>query len=71
MDDLHAQVAGMSPEQLTALNLDKTELLEQVLQKEYGGSWMEFLGELQFSFLVFLMGQSLEGQYHSALMHVL
>lgn len=58
---LPLQVAGMSPQQLTALNLDKTAMLDQVLHKHYGGSGDELLGELQFSFLAFLMGQSLEG----------
>ena len=52
----------MTPQQLTALNLDKTGMLLQVLQKHYGGSGEELLGELQFSFLAFLMGQSLEGE---------
>lgn len=52
----------MTPQQLTALNLDKTGMLHQVLQKHYSGSGDELLGELQFSFLAFLMGQSLEGE---------
>lgn len=51
----------MSPQQLTALNLDKTAMLDQILQKHYNSSDDELLGELQFSFLAFLMGQSLEG----------
>ncbi len=41
----------MNPQQLTALNLDKTGLLNDMLQ---------------FSFLAFLMGQSLEGEPLSA-----
>lgn len=51
----------MSPQQLTAVNLDKTAMLDQMLQKHYSSSGDELLGELQFSFLAFLMGQSLEG----------
>ena len=51
----------MTPQQLTALNLDKTSLLEEVLGKHFGRNPDDLLGELQFSFLAFLMGQSLEG----------
>ncbi|KAJ4884088.1 AAR2 protein family [Raphanus sativus] len=51
---------GMSGQELTSLNLDKTQLLESVLSKEYKASEDLLLGELQFSFVAFLMGQSLE-----------
>ncbi|GLT57248.1 hypothetical protein SLA2020_302350 [Shorea laevis] len=51
---------GIPGEQLTSLNLDKTELLETLLEKEYGGFEDSLLGELQFAFIAFLMGQSLE-----------
>ncbi|CAK7344089.1 unnamed protein product [Dovyalis caffra] len=51
---------GMEGKELTSLNLDKTELLESVLMKDYGGSEDLLLGELQFSYIAFLMGQSLE-----------
>ncbi|CAH8363039.1 unnamed protein product [Eruca vesicaria subsp. sativa] len=51
---------GMSGQELTSLNLDKTQLLESVLAKEYKASEDLLLGELQFSFVAFLMGQSLE-----------
>lgn len=53
----------MSPQELTALNLDKTGMLNQVLSKYYNRHGDELLGELQFSFLAFLMGQSLEGEH--------
>ncbi len=56
-----AQVPGMSPQQLTALNLDKTGLLKDILLKYFSSDANDLLGELQFSFLAFLMGQSLEG----------
>ncbi len=52
----------MTPQQLTALNLDKTGLLSNILQKHFGDKPSDLLGELQFSFLAFLMGQSLEGE---------
>lgn len=51
---------GMNREELTSLNLDKTELLESILAKDYGGSEELLLGELQFAYIAFLMGQSLE-----------
>ncbi|KAL9310867.1 putative A1 cistron-splicing factor, AAR2, AAR2 domain superfamily [Arabidopsis thaliana] len=51
---------GMSGQELTSMNLDKTQLLESVLSKEYKDSEDLLLGELQFSFVAFLMGQSLE-----------
>ncbi|KAJ0100279.1 hypothetical protein Patl1_21327 [Pistacia atlantica] len=38
----------------------QTQLLESLLIKEYGGSEESLLGELQFAFISFLMGQSLE-----------
>ncbi|KAK1320747.1 hypothetical protein QJS10_CPA03g00497 [Acorus calamus] len=54
---------GMSVEELTSLNLDKTQLLETTLMKDFGGAEDKLLGELQFAFIAFLMGQSLEA-YH-------
>ncbi|XP_073144694.1 uncharacterized protein [Henckelia pumila] len=51
---------GMSGEELTNLNLDKTQLLEGILMKEYGDVEDLLLAELQFAFIAFLMGQSLE-----------
>ncbi|XP_042433492.1 protein AAR2 homolog isoform X2 [Zingiber officinale] len=51
---------GISAEELTAINLDKTKLLEKILIKDYGGEEDSLLGELQFSFVAFMMGQSLE-----------
>ncbi|KAI9100253.1 hypothetical protein K1719_024471 [Acacia pycnantha] len=51
---------GIQGQELTSLNLDKTQLLETLLEKDYGGSEDLLLGELQFAFVAFLMGQSLE-----------
>ncbi|KAL3035109.1 hypothetical protein AAZX31_02G232100 [Glycine max] len=51
---------GISGQELTSLNLDKTQLLETLLAKDYGDSEDLLLGELQFAFIAFLMGQSLE-----------
>ncbi|KAK9733538.1 hypothetical protein RND81_04G073900 [Saponaria officinalis] len=52
---------GISGAELTSLNLDKTQILERIFMKDYDGVEDRLLGELQFSFIVFLMGQSLEG----------
>ncbi|KAF7831073.1 protein AAR2-like protein isoform X1 [Senna tora] len=51
---------GIQGQELTSMNLDKTQLLETLLEKDYGGSEDLLLGELQFAFIAFLMGQSLE-----------
>ncbi|XP_052197837.1 uncharacterized protein LOC127804839 [Diospyros lotus] len=51
---------GISGQELTSLNLDKTKLLESILMKDYGLSEDLILGELQFAFVAFLMGQSLQ-----------
>ncbi|KAH7278283.1 hypothetical protein KP509_38G034000 [Ceratopteris richardii] len=51
---------GISGPELTMLNVDKSAELEHLLEKQYGGYENGLLGELQFSFIAFLMGQSLE-----------
>ncbi|XP_071698277.1 uncharacterized protein [Rutidosis leptorrhynchoides] len=51
---------GIPEQDLTSINLDKTNLLESILTKDYGGDEDLLLGELQFAFVAFLMGQSLE-----------
>ncbi|WVZ83675.1 hypothetical protein U9M48_030800 [Paspalum notatum var. saurae] len=53
----HKDISGGD---LTALNLDKTGLLESILAKNYEGQEELLLGELQFAFIAFMMGQSLE-----------
>ncbi|KAG6553825.1 hypothetical protein Mapa_004742 [Marchantia paleacea] len=52
--------AGMSASELTAMNIDKSQALESILQKDFDGQEELLLGELQFCFVAFLMGQSLE-----------
>ncbi|KAJ3692384.1 hypothetical protein LUZ60_012734 [Juncus effusus] len=54
---------GMCGDKLTELNLDKTELLETLLSNDYEGKEEILLGEIQFSFIAFMMGQSLEAFY--------
>ncbi|KAL8161138.1 hypothetical protein V2J09_012627 [Rumex salicifolius] len=51
---------GIGGVELTSMNMDKTHLLESILVKEYEGNEDRLLGELQFAFIAFLMGQSLE-----------
>ncbi|XP_076911522.1 uncharacterized protein LOC143569522 [Bidens hawaiensis] len=63
---------GAISHNLTSLNLDKTSLLESILMKEYGETEDLLLGELQFAFIAFLMGQSLEGFLQwKAIVHLL
>lgn len=45
------QAAGLSPKELTQLNLDKTQLLEKLIADGYGGNADIMLGELQVSLL--------------------
>ncbi|KAA8530638.1 hypothetical protein F0562_005428 [Nyssa sinensis] len=53
----HKEIRG---QELTSLNLDKTQLLESILTTDYGGAEDLLLGEFQFAFISFLMGQSLD-----------
>ena len=50
---------GLSPEELTALNMDKSGLLEHLLERMGGEE--RLLAEFQFAFLAFLLGHSLAG----------
>ncbi|KAF0973289.1 hypothetical protein FDP41_008496 [Naegleria fowleri] len=58
---------GLSPEQITKLNFDKSQLLEEILQSfvKRGCSMeratKELLAEMQFSFICLLHGQCLHG----------
>lgn len=54
---------GMSAEERTANNMDKTELFRGLLQKQYSSQVRVFYGELQFSFLAFVLGHSLQGAW--------
>jgi A1 cistron-splicing factor AAR2 len=39
------------------MNFDKSGILESLLAKEYKGNSMLLLGELQYSFVKFLLGE--------------
>jgi A1 cistron-splicing factor AAR2 len=45
------------PEIITKYSLDKSYLFETLLKNQFEGRWEEMLGELQFSFLCFFLGQ--------------
>lgn len=45
---------------LTEANFDKSIILGELLKKEYDGKSENLLGELQFSFISFLLGENLE-----------
>ncbi|KAL2512622.1 AAR2 protein family [Abeliophyllum distichum] len=55
-----AKHKGIHSEDLTIMNLDKTQLLESILTKAYADDEDSLLEELQFAFIAFLIGQSLE-----------
>ncbi len=55
------RAAGVTGRDLTALYLDKTATLEQVVARACGGDAWELLGEMQFAFVAFMMCQSLAG----------
>lgn len=50
----------LSPCELTSWNMDKSKALESLLKEKYGNNESLFLGEIQFAFLAFLLGHSLE-----------
>lgn len=52
---------GLSPEELTAMNMDKSKILIEVLHKDYDDDDGVLLGEFQFAFICFLLGHSVEG----------
>lgn len=53
--------AGLSPADLTALNLDKTKTLLELFSTKYNHDRKSFIGEFQFAYLSFLVGHSLDG----------
>eukprot|EP00195_Chlamydomonas_chlamydogama_P010479 CAMPEP_0202899088 /NCGR_PEP_ID=MMETSP1392-20130828/7417_1 /ASSEMBLY_ACC=CAM_ASM_000868 /TAXON_ID=225041 /ORGANISM="Chlamydomonas chlamydogama, Strain SAG 11-48b" /LENGTH=502 /DNA_ID=CAMNT_0049585185 /DNA_START=78 /DNA_END=1586 /DNA_ORIENTATION=+ len=65
--------AGATASELTAMNLDKSGVLQAVLQERYKGDPLGLLGELQYAFVAFVFGQSLDGfmQWKSLLLMLL
>ncbi len=52
---------GLTPQQLTAENLDRSGQLGRVIRDEWGGQELCVVAELQWAYLAFLLCQSLEG----------
>lgn len=52
---------GLSGNELTAAYFDRSSILKEVLAREYNDLHEFCLGELQFSFVVFLLGENYEG----------
>ncbi|KAJ3070709.1 a1-alpha2 repression [Podochytrium sp. JEL0797] len=50
-----------TPDQTTKYWLDKSYLLTNVLKTRYNGDYKALLGEIQFSFILFLVGQVYDG----------
>ncbi len=53
---------GLTPAQLTALNMDRTRQLEELAAERWGGDTAAVVGEMQFAFIAFAFGQSLQGE---------
>lgn len=51
---------GVSGEQLTKMNFDKSIILKETLLKEYENNYKLLFGEFQAAFINFLMGESLD-----------
>ncbi|XP_049851335.1 protein AAR2 homolog [Schistocerca gregaria] len=49
------------PKDLTAYHMDKSLLLETLVQREYDGNPNGLLGEIQYAFIIFLLAQVYEG----------
>ncbi|KAM3127102.1 hypothetical protein pb186bvf_020780 [Paramecium bursaria] len=47
----------VSGQQLTQINFDKSEIFLQMLKKEYFDDYNIFIGEIQYSFVKFLLGE--------------
>ncbi|KAJ3190240.1 a1-alpha2 repression [Gaertneriomyces sp. JEL0708] len=63
---------GATGSDLTKYSLDKSYLLRQVLTEKYAGSYKELLGELQLSFLIFLLAEVYDGyEQWKALVHLI
>ncbi|KAL3885187.1 hypothetical protein ACJMK2_025279 [Sinanodonta woodiana] len=48
---------GSSPDEITKHSLDSSYVLEQTIKSSYQSKEMDLLGEIQFSFICFLIGQ--------------
>ena len=49
-----------TPQDITNYTFDRSDALSTLLTKEYNNDYNSFLGELQFAFICFLIGQSFD-----------
>ena len=54
--------AGLTPAQLTAANMDRSNQLVAAAALHWGGDVRGLVGEMQFAFVAFVFGQSLQGE---------
>ncbi|CAM9816234.1 unnamed protein product [Ascophyllum nodosum] len=54
----------MDPQELTKKNMDRSEALRELVSGNFGGKWVELLGEAQLSFVLFISLSSLQGFRH-------
>jgi len=52
---------GKSASETTQIHMDRSGQLEEMITKEYGGSELNILGELQLAYIAFLLGQNYDG----------
>lgn len=52
---------GISAAEMTHLYMDRTPQLEEMIAKQYSGNELAILGELQLSYISFLLGQNFDG----------
>mmetsp|Transcript_65594 Transcript_65594/g.211612 ORF Transcript_65594/g.211612 Transcript_65594/m.211612 type:complete len:425 (-) Transcript_65594:62-1336(-) len=52
---------GGTPAETTRLHMDRSEQLEEMITREYGGEELGILGELQLAYVAFLLGQNFDG----------
>ncbi|PNW83398.1 hypothetical protein CHLRE_05g244750v5 [Chlamydomonas reinhardtii] len=55
------KTAGLTPAQLTAANMDRSNQLVAAAALHWGGDVRGLVGEMQFAFVAFVFGQSLQG----------
>lgn len=56
--------ARPTPSEVTRYSVDRSSVLFKLIATEFSESWEELLGELQFAYICFLLGQNHEGFEH-------
>ena len=52
---------NLKPSEITLLQMDRSKILYDILNKHYKYNHMTFLGEMQYAFICLLVGQSVQG----------